>query len=273
MRLCCSATSARKVSSRLESFCPACARSSSSVPSAIRRPPAMMPTRSAMRSATSRMCVVMITVPPAATRSRSTRLTCRAEPASRPVSGSSRMITRGPCTSAPASATFWRMPLEKPSQRSCACGREPEPVHQFARPRLGEFRIEAPQAGDEFEIFVGRELVVDHRLVRDPRDDALGLDRIAQRIDAADADRAGIGRQEARHHAQRRGLAGAVRAEQRVELALPHTKIETGDRRPVERFAKAANVERECHGESSVKRSGSVAPQRFQGRESGCRFR
>ncbi len=40
-------------------------RSSSSVPSAISRPPAMTPMRSAMRSATSRMCVVMMTVPPA----------------------------------------------------------------------------------------------------------------------------------------------------------------------------------------------------------------
>ena len=44
-------------------------RSSSSVPSAISRPPAMTPMRSAMRSATSRMCVVMMTVPPARTRS------------------------------------------------------------------------------------------------------------------------------------------------------------------------------------------------------------
>jgi hypothetical protein len=63
---------------------------------------------------------------------------------------------------------------------------------------------------------------------------------------------AGVGRQQPAP-CERRGLAGAVRAEQRIELALLHGKIETGDRRPVERFAKAANVERECHGESSVK--------------------
>jgi hypothetical protein len=45
------------------------------------------------------------------------------------------------------------------------------------------------------------------------------LDRIAPRIDAANMDLAVVGRQQARHHAQGRGLAGAVRAEQRVELA------------------------------------------------------
>ena len=116
-----SATSVRNVSSRLVSPLPAFSRSSSSVPCAIRRPPAITPMRSAMRSATSRMCVVMMTVPPFATRSRSTFLTCRAEPASSPVSGSSRMMRRGSWTSAPASATFCRMPLEKPSQRSRRC--------------------------------------------------------------------------------------------------------------------------------------------------------
>src|SRR5262249_54017175 len=72
-----SATSARKVSSRLATLRPiwlqsTWRRKSSSVPCAISRPPAMTPMRSAMRSATSRMCVVMMTVPPRLTRSRST---------------------------------------------------------------------------------------------------------------------------------------------------------------------------------------------------------
>ena len=109
-------TRARNVSSSVPAFPPACRRSSSNVPSAIKRPLAMTPMRSAMRSATSRICVVMMTVAPASTRARKTFLTCLAEPASRPVSGSSRMMISGSCTSAPASATFWRMPLEKPLQ-------------------------------------------------------------------------------------------------------------------------------------------------------------
>ena len=44
--------------------CRSARRNSSSVPSAISRPPAITPMRSAMRSATSRICVVMITVSP-----------------------------------------------------------------------------------------------------------------------------------------------------------------------------------------------------------------
>src|SRR5215831_20927943 len=54
------ATKVRKVSSRLAAVLPVLWCNSSSVPSAIRRPPAMTPIRSAMRSATSRICVVMI---------------------------------------------------------------------------------------------------------------------------------------------------------------------------------------------------------------------
>src|SRR5581483_5742523 len=56
------ATRCRNVSSRLEPDFPVWRRSSSSVPCAIRRPPSMMPMRSAMRSATSRIWVVMMTV-------------------------------------------------------------------------------------------------------------------------------------------------------------------------------------------------------------------
>ena len=108
-------------------------------------PLAMTPMRSAMRSATSRMCVVMMTEHPAWTRSRSTSLTTRDEPASRPVNGSSRMMSLGSCTSAPASATFWRMPLDSRSQRSSACGARPSQREQVARPRLGEIAVDRPQ--------------------------------------------------------------------------------------------------------------------------------
>ena len=129
------------------------------------------------------------------------------------------MIRRGSCTSAPASATFWRMPLENPSQRSCRCGSRPSETSRLCAEACATLGIDAPQPGDEFEIFQRRQLVVDHRLVRHPRRDLLGGDRIAQRIDAEHRYRAGIGPQQAGHHAQRRGLAGAVGAEQRIELA------------------------------------------------------
>ena len=206
---------------------------------------AMTPMRSAMRSATSRICVVMMTVPPAATRSRSTFLTWRAEPASSPVSGSSRMMSLGSCTSAPASATFCRMPLEKPSQRSCACGSSPSQSISSRGARFGRARLDAPEPGDEFEIFERRQLVVDHRLVGQPGGDLLGGDRIGERVDAVDADRAGVGPQQPDHHAQRRGLAGAVRPDQRVELAAIDGEVERVDRGPVETLAQPAQRERD----------------------------
>src|SRR6266852_6703943 len=48
---------------------------------------------------------------------------------------------------------------------------EAEPVDKVARARLGGRGVDAPQAGDEFEILEGRQLVVDHRLVGEPRHD------------------------------------------------------------------------------------------------------
>ena len=47
-----------------------------------------------------------------------------------------------------------------------------------------------------------------------------------QRIDAEDLDRAGVGLEQAGDHAQRGGLAGAVRPEQRVEFTGADREIE-----------------------------------------------
>ena len=58
---------------------------------------------------------------------------------------------------------------------------------------------------------------------------------------------AGVGLQQPGDHAQGRGLAGAVGAEQRVELAGPDGQVEAVDRRAVEGLAEAADFEREGH--------------------------
>ena len=71
-------------------------------------------------------------------------------------------------------------------------GRQTEPFNQLGRAALGRFRVDAPQAGDEFEIFEWRQLVVDHRLVGKPRRNLFRRDRVSQRIDPIDRDRAGI---------------------------------------------------------------------------------
>src|ERR1700733_8480437 len=112
------------------------ARNSSSVPSAIILPRAMMPMRSASRSATSRICVVMMMVAPARTRSVRMSFTCRAAAASRPVSGSSSIRSRGSWMSAPASASFCRSPRENPSQRSRRFGQRPKLSSRSSASRL-----------------------------------------------------------------------------------------------------------------------------------------
>jgi len=61
----------------------------------------------------------------------------------------------------------------------------------------------------------------------------LGGDRILERIDAEDRDRAGVGPQEARNHAQSGGLASAVGADQGVEFTGVNCEVEAVDRRTV----------------------------------------
>ena len=123
--------------------------------------------------------------------------------------------------------------------------RKAEPVQKRLGARRGERRLDAPQPGDEFQIFARRELVVDHRLVGNPRHDPLRRDRIGERIDAADADRAGVGPKQPGDHPQRRRLAGAVGADQGVKLTGAHREIETVDRGPVEALDEAVNLKGE----------------------------
>lgn len=102
------------------------------------------------------------------------------------------------------------------------------------RRSFGGARIATPQAGDEGEIFQRRQLVIDHRLVGHPGDELLGGHRVAQRIDAQNMDRPRVGAQQASDHAQRCRLAGAIRAEQRIEFAGTDGEIETVHRQAVE---------------------------------------
>ena len=67
----------------------------------------------------------------------------------------------------------------------------------------------------------------------------------AERVDALDRDRAGVGLEQPGHHAQGRRLAGAIGADQRVEFAAVNGEIERVDRGPVEALAKPANRERD----------------------------
>ena len=223
-------TSAMNRSSRLVLVRPFCCRNSVSVPSATSFPDAMTPMRSAMRSATSRICVVMITVQPARTRSPKQPLDVtrgyRIEPGQRFVEDDQAGIV----DQRAGQRHLLAHALGKSLAALVEMRRKAERDQKLMRASLRDFRLDAPEAGDEFEIFQRRQFVVDHRLVGHPRHHLLGGDRFAQRVDAEYPDRSGVGPQQACDHAQRRGLAGTVGSDQGVELAGTDGEIECVDR-------------------------------------------
>ena len=78
---------------------------------------------------------------------------------------------------------------------------------------------------------------------------------IAPRICAQDARAAGRGTQQAGDHPQQRGLAGAIRAEQRKTFRRAEREINAGDRKPLaEALFESGNLDRgdgARHGEVS----------------------
>ena len=121
---------------------------------------------------------------------------------------------------------------------------EAERLEQRLRAFRRAARLDAPQPCDEFEIFERVELVIEQRLVRQPGDDPLGRDRLAARVDPKNVDFAAVGGQEAGDHAQSRRFARPVGAEQGVEFARAHGKVETIDRRPGEALGQRTQHER-----------------------------
>ncbi len=107
---------------------------------------------------------------------------------------------------------------------------EIEQLDEMLGPRRGVRFIHAPEAGDEFEVLDGIELVVDQWLVGHPGRDGFGRHRIFERVDTENADRAFVGSQQACNHAQSRGFSGTIRAEKRIELAAAYRKRKIVDR-------------------------------------------
>src|SRR5262249_19547144 len=69
--------------------------------------------------------------------------------------------------------------------------------------------------------------------------------RIGERINTFDGDRAGIRSQQTDNHAQGRGFSSAVRADQSIEFAAIDGEIKRVDRRAVKALADAAKRERD----------------------------
>jgi hypothetical protein len=161
-------------------------------------------------------------VPPLATWDSSRSLTWRAAPG---VEAGQRLVEDQELRFVDQRAGQRQLLLHaarEPSVSSCACWPGPA-TRAVARARLGRLALDAPQAGHEFQVLGRLELPVQHGIVRQVGHAALGLRRVARQVDAEHLDAAGIRRQQAGHHAQGGRLAGAVRSQQRIELATRAT--------------------------------------------------
>jgi hypothetical protein len=94
----------------------------------------------------------------------------------------------------------------------------PDALTQGARPRPEVFR------GDQ-EVLLDGEVAVEGVLLGADADEALGARQVLARIGLLEEDLPRVGGQEAVQHAQGRGLAGAVRAEQAVDLSRSADEI------------------------------------------------
>ena len=182
----------------------------------------MIAIRSHWRSASSIWCVVTSSVVPASSRSSSSRSqTSRRAVGSRPTVGSSRKSTSGWLSSAVAISSRRSMPPE--SVRPSRSRNEASSIASTACAiRSRRSLLGTPgHAAVELEVLGGGQRAVDRDRLRDVADRLPHGEAVADDVVAGD-ERAAVRRaQQRREHADRRRLAGAVRAEQAEHLARP----------------------------------------------------
>ena len=199
---------------------PVCARSSSGVPSATTRPRAITTMRSQSAATSCMTWLENSTQRPSARSSCRKRRSERVVITSRPLVGSSSSTLRGSCTSARAIAVLVRCPCENPSTRRSMKSCMPSAATRRVDPRRDARLGDAVQAPEILDVLARREPLVEAAGVRQHAEPAAHVARLRGRIDAVDQHAAGVRLHERVEHAQRRGLAGAVRAEQAGDLAV-----------------------------------------------------
>ena len=100
----------------------------------------------------------------------------------------------------------------------------------------GRTGIESADGRHEREVLVGRELLVERRLLGRVAERTLRLDRVLPQIHPVELHATGVGGLEPRGDAKQRALAGAIRSEQPDDLAARHF-----ERHAVEREALAVS--------------------------------
>src|SRR5829696_1276379 len=172
---------------------PTSALSAFGVPSAAITPPAMIPTRSASWSASSRYCVVRKTVVPSSFRRRTSSQIDARETGSRPVVG---------------------------------CAQQADALQQVLGAFASLLAADAVQdRGQAHQLTPGHQRV-ERGLLQGHADRAAHVARLVDDVVAGDARRAAARAQQRGEHAHRGRLAGAVGAEERVDLALVHLQVD-----------------------------------------------
>ncbi len=104
--------------------------------------------------------------------------------------------------------------------------RQLEQVEQLVDPFLDRCPVLAVEPGDEAEELPAGEFLVDERAIRDEPEPGLGRHRGGQQIVATQPDAAGRGSEDAGDHPERRGLPGAVGAEETEQLAARDVQLD-----------------------------------------------
>jgi hypothetical protein len=94
---------------------------------------------------------------------------------------------------------------------------------------MGLHRLEAIEAGHEFEVLGDGQVLVERETLRHVADLALDLQPFGAQVEAEHRAFSLIRRQQAAHDADRRCLAGAVGAEEADDLALRHGHVDMVD--------------------------------------------
>ena len=154
------------------------------------------------------------------------------ERGSRPVVGSSRRRSEGLVSRARAIATFCCMPrlicsIGRPTRFS----RDAEPGEDLDRLALRLAGVQAVEPGREEEVLHRAELLEEGGVDADPVDQPLDRHLVALDVVAEDLDPALVERQQAADEADEGRLAGAVRAEDPVDVAALEAERHVRDRR------------------------------------------
>ena len=106
---------------------------------------------------------------------------------------------------------------------------ETERLEQLGRPRLGLVPLQAQQPAEQDEVLAPGQVLVDRGELARQADGAAHRIGLAHDVVAEHARLAAVRAQQRREHPDRRGLAGAVRAEHAVDGAAAHGQVDAVD--------------------------------------------